>query len=490
MPSLARSADIERQLLAPLEALLRDAQALLGVELDADRLEEAAGAASSESSGHPSSAPDRGQSATHGIARPLVSRFSSPVLHGAVDSTQPEALTLEPGAIPKRPFDRAERGFSSPNAEAAIPAEPERARFEQALQSTWSTPPSDSLRVETANHGAQDNGTQPVPPTSGTPLSPRHTAMDGPNGHGFGLAPKMMKAMAVPSLARRIPACTPELLVGHGACSVNSPSRPPIPLPQVGEGRFASRSRDFHGNEMAPPAHSQPMSREATSTTSAPLPSSATAERASMRSATPASSPRPYFTSPAPLAESFASCCERDAASDPAAEWLLSSGKRPETPTATMPSGDSRQQTDAETTSPAAHLTGISQRVRPAPESYRTLAVPLRPRQAPPPERSFATAEATKTPVPGTHLQAAARRLASAVDPSLEQAYRLTQTRLDTSAASASERIESPSLVRNTFNVTVALHTDDASASLDPTALADALTEVLLTAARRHGLEI
>ncbi|MBL8395118.1 MAG: hypothetical protein JNK99_10280 [Candidatus Accumulibacter sp.] len=92
--------------------------------------------------------------------------------------------------------------------------------------------------------------------------------------------------------------------------------------------------------------------------------------------------------------------------------------------------------------------------------------------------------------MPGTHLQAAARRLASAVDPSLEQAYRLTQTRLDTSAASASERIESPSLVRNTFNVTVALHTDDASASLDPTALADALTEVLLTAARRHGLEI
>jgi len=44
MASLAHSADIERQLLAPLAALLRDAQALLGVELDADRLEEAAGA--------------------------------------------------------------------------------------------------------------------------------------------------------------------------------------------------------------------------------------------------------------------------------------------------------------------------------------------------------------------------------------------------------------------------------------------------------------
>ncbi len=92
--------------------------------------------------------------------------------------------------------------------------------------------------------------------------------------------------------------------------------------------------------------------------------------------------------------------------------------------------------------------------------------------------------------MPGSHLQAAARRLASAVEPSLEQAYRLTQARLDPSAASASERIESPSLVHNTFNVTVALRTDDASTSLDPTDLADALTEVLVTAARRYGLEI
>ncbi|MBP9803373.1 MAG: hypothetical protein KBE22_00520 [Candidatus Accumulibacter sp.] len=117
------------------------------------------------------------------------------------------------------------------------------------------------------------------------------------------------------------------------------------------------------------------------------------------------------------------------------------------------------------------------------------LAIPLRPRLTPALERSFATAEAANTPMPGSHLQAAARRLASAVEPSLEQAYRLTQARLDTSTASASERIDSPRLVHNTFNVTVALHTDNASASLDPTALADALTEVLRSSARRHGLE-
>ena len=40
--------------------------------------------------------------------------------------------------------------------------------------------------------------------------------------------PRIMKAMTVPSLAGRIPACTPESLAAHGAGSANSPSRPPI----------------------------------------------------------------------------------------------------------------------------------------------------------------------------------------------------------------------------------------------------------------------
>ncbi len=344
------------------------------------------------------------------------------------------------------------------------------------------------------------------PPGSGIPLSPRHTTMDGPN-------------------------------------------------------------------EMAPPAQSQPMSREATSPTSTLLPSPGTtehAEPASIRSAPPSSSTRPYLTGPAPvahslaysaehdaaewplssgkhpetptatmlprdsrqptdteatppatsladisqrlipepdsrwtlaiplspgqhpapLAESLASPGEDDAAAVPAAEQALRSDKQPEAPTATMPSGDRRQPADAEATPPAASLADLSQHVSPVPDSHRMLAIPLRPRQAPPSERSFATPEAAKTRMPGSHLQAAARRLASAVEPSLEQAYRLTQARLDPSAASASERIESPSLVHNTFNFTVALRTDDASTSLDPTDLADALTEVLVTAARRYGLEI
>lgn len=414
---LARSADIERQLLAPLEAVLRDAQALLDVELDTDRLEDAAGATSSDSSGHPSPAPDRGQSATNGIARPLVSRFSGPVRYGTVDSARPEASALEPGAVQKRPFERAERGFSSPSADAAMPAEPARTRFEQALHTASSTPPSGSPRVGTANHGAQDNDPQPVSRTSGVPRFPRHPAMDDPD-------------------------------------------------------------------EMAPPVHSRRMSREATSTTSAVRPSSATAERASMRSANPSTSTRPYFTGPAPLAESLVSSGTDDAAAVPATEQTHRLDKHLEAPTAAMPSGDGRQPTGADEATPlAASLADISQHVSPAPDSHRTLAIPLRPRQAAPTERS---------PIPkaASHLLGAARRLASAVEPSLEQAYRLTQARLDTSAASASERIESPSLVRNTFNVTVTLRADDASTSLDPTDLADALTEVLMTAARRHGLEI
>ncbi|MEF8706862.1 MAG: hypothetical protein V5B07_10540, partial [Candidatus Accumulibacter sp. UW27] len=111
-------------------------------------------------------------------------------------------------------------------------------------------------------------------------------------------------------------------------------------------------------------------------------------------------------------------------------------------------------------------------------------------RQDLPPERSFVTPETATEPVPGSRLQATARRLASAVEPSLEPACRLSQARLGASGATMSAGSEPAHLVRNTFNVTVALRTDDASERLDPTALADALTEVLRTAARRHGLEI
>ncbi|HCZ16965.1 MAG TPA: hypothetical protein DHV85_20830, partial [Candidatus Accumulibacter sp.] len=116
MPSIARSADIERQLLAPLEALLRDAQALLGVELDADRLEEAAGRGWAESAALPFPALNRTEPARRAIARPPAAGFSSAPLRGAVDSVQPGAPAVEQGEFPKRVVDRAEPGCLSPGA--------------------------------------------------------------------------------------------------------------------------------------------------------------------------------------------------------------------------------------------------------------------------------------------------------------------------------------------------------------------------------------
>jgi hypothetical protein len=91
-------------------------------------------------------------------------------------------------------------------------------------------------------------------------------------------------------------------------------------------------------------------------------------------------------------------------------------------------------------------------------------------------------------PLRRREIEAAAARMASAVEPSFEQAYRLTQNRLE--ERTTPSELESQSLVRNTFNVTVALGSNGASESLDRTALEEALTDILRTAARRHGLEI
>lgn len=53
---------------------------------------------------------------------------------------------------------------------------------------------------------------------------------------GFGRKKERLEArLAHASLAGRVPACMPEPLVGRGACSANSPSRP-LPSPTRGEG--------------------------------------------------------------------------------------------------------------------------------------------------------------------------------------------------------------------------------------------------------------
>ncbi|HRF10616.1 MAG: hypothetical protein AW09_003832 [Candidatus Accumulibacter phosphatis] len=439
MPSIARSADIERQLLAPLEALLRDAQALLGVELDADRLEEAAGRGWSESAALPFPALNRTEPARRAIARPPAAGFSSAPLRGAVDSVQPGAPAVEQGEFPQRVVDRAEPGCLSPGA---LPTALQGTRFEQAFQFASSTPQSVSPQVGTDRSAGPASTrpyfNRPAPLAESFPVSGQHDAAEFPAVEWPiqpGEHPETRAARMLSGDGRQ----TPDAETARPAAASPHRLQPLGPQP------------DSHG--------------------------------------TFAISLRPRQT-PSPLGESPASSACNDAAAAPTEAHALRPDQHPQVPTAAMPSGDSHQPTDAAVTPPVASLADSSQPVNPAPDSHRSLAIPLRPRQALAPEPSFATAEAAKPPGPGNHLQTAARRLAGAVEPSLEQAYRLTQARLDTSATSASERIESPSLVRNTFNVTVALRADDASVSLDPTALADALTEVLRSSARRHGLEI
>lgn len=432
MPSIARSADIERQMLAPLEALLRDAQAVLGVELDAERLEDAAGATSSESVALPSSTGTRVEWAPRGLAQPPATSLSSPLRQGAVDSAQPGPLALHTDALPKAASDPAKPGYSSPGATAAVPvvpevpAEPAKTRFEQSFQSALPTPPSVPPRVERVPRGAQ--ATQPA---SAISLATSHTTLDG-------------------------------------------------------------------ADEMAPSTNSRPTFGDAQSTIGTAPPPSGSAEHAAkvpatLRSAGTDSTQR-HVTAPAPpgeaLAESFAPSGQHDAAVVAAAACSIRPGEPAEASATRRLSDDGRQAQEAETAPPATSWPDLARRVGAKADAQQLPAIPLRPRQDRPNEQSLSTPAVAHAAVPRGNVQAAARRLANAVEPSLEQAYRLTQARLDTSAASTSERIDSPRLVHNTFNVNVTLRTDDASASPDPTALADALTEVLRTAARRHGLEL
>ena len=420
MPSIARSADIERQMLAPLKALLRDAQAVLGVELDSERLEDAAGAASSESVALPSSTGKRVESAPRGMAQPSGASLSSPQRRGAVDSAQPGPLALHTGALPKAAVDSTQPGFSSSGAAAAVPTEPARTRFGQSFQSASPTPPSVPPRIETRTHGAQ--ATQPGS-----------------------------------AIAR---------------------STRPTPLDDA--------------DEMAPSANSRPSLGDAQSTIGTAPPRSDAAEHAApatLRSAGPAST-QPHVTAPAPLAESLAAFGQHAAAVVAAAALPIRPGEPAQAAATRMSSGHGRRAPDAETAAPAASWPDLAQHVGASADVQQSRAIPLRPRQDRPDERSLVTPETARAGVPDGAVQAAARRLARAVEPALEQAYRLTQARLNPSAASVSGRVEPPALVHNTFNITVSLRPGEADTSADPEALADALTEILRTAARRHGLEI
>jgi DNA-binding helix-hairpin-helix protein with protein kinase domain len=155
----------------------------------------------------------------------------------------------------------------------------------------------------------------------------------------------------------------------------------------------------------------------------------------------------------------------------------------------TVSAADIHRMTVTETDLSMARLAAVLSVEGMEPHSGRANGIPLRPRNDNTARLSFVMPDQTSAPLRRREIEAAVARLAPAVEPFFEQAYRLTQARLDEPAATASEQ-ESQSLVRNTFNVTVALGGNGVSESPDRTALEEALTDILCTAARRHGLEI
>jgi hypothetical protein len=111
--------------------------------------------------------------------------------------------------------------------------------------------------------------------------------------------------------------------------------------------------------------------------------------------------------------------------------------------------------------------------------------LPLR-NQATPKVTATQTASPNTTPVLPS---ATANRLQAAVDPALQQAYQVTQQQLQTVGQEANET-QSSELIRNIFNVSVAMNNNSGSESIDLSDFEQALTEVLRIAARRQGLEV
>jgi hypothetical protein len=116
--------------------------------------------------------------------------------------------------------------------------------------------------------------------------------------------------------------------------------------------------------------------------------------------------------------------------------------------------------------------------------------VPLRPRasQAAPAAFSPWAAVPASRPapvaaesLPPAGVAPAAQRVAAALDPTLERAQALSRAQAAPQAAGA---------VNNVFNVSVALQGGASAPAPDAQALEQALTELLLAAARRHGLEL
>jgi hypothetical protein len=97
--------------------------------------------------------------------------------------------------------------------------------------------------------------------------------------------------------------------------------------------------------------------------------------------------------------------------------------------------------------------------------------------------------EFTSKPLLQKQHMETATRMASAVEPAFEQAYQLNQDQINAQNPLPA-RQDAGSLVNNTFNVSVAMGNNDNTDTVDLLALEEALTDILRSSARRHGLEV
>lgn len=438
-----RSADLERRLLAPLAGLLRDAQAVLGVELDAERLGEAPSEASLESASL--------QSSGVGPAEGAGSRVGSIAAAEAVSAL--EAVTAA----------------AVKTATEAIP----RVGRVAGVQSI------DSIESEELGRAPRRVSSPTVSPVFGVAVlraAAAVTASRGEHAERRREAAPLDAAAPAAEVGAAAPAVTPTTSLA--ATTVASPS--PAVWHQV------SHHGVGDGDETAMPAISPLVSHGSVPSQAQLAESPGAAVQHGATAAVGAAEPRVRFDAhpPRPVVREQSV----DDRQPPAGLASAAITAEPAATAAPPPTTAAAARLTASAPEHLARGPGASSLVHP--DAPRAFSLPLRSRQRWPAENERAAAVPARAPAASSDVREAVRRLASAVEPALDEARRLTQAGLGVAADSMAERVQSASLVNNTFHITVTLRPDEAHASHDPAALADALGEVLRAAAWRHGLDV
>ena len=494
------AADINALLLAPLQAVLRDVQKLLDMELDAARIEETDEDAPFDLQAHAFASSIFGQSPLQGEAQTTAFAAASDVVQGfagAQSGKYPELSRTAATAL-------AEPTVSSVTADASIPLAIRSENRSAAPSYSAVSAPMDlkatvkyskipfALNPSAALRRALSKG-GPIPAWSGFALSDSLTSLRA-------AAPASVEptASSASADASTLASIKPESRTAPIYTAVSAPtdlkaavkySKIPFALnPSATLRRGLSKGG-------AIPAWSDdvlsdfPASLRGLSTAPVePTVSSAVADalipiRPENRSGTP-----PYAAVSMPAKS--ATVDSESSASIPVSSGITLSRKQPYAQlTDRLESAalavSPPESSDSKPTLPPIKLEVQSVQSR-GPYSRRALGIPLRPRNDNAAPAPYAMPDQAHTPLPRREIEASAR-LAAAVEPSFQQAYLLTQTQLEERTA---PEPESQSLIRNTFNVTVAMNGNGASEGADKTAMEEALMDILLTAARRHGLEL